>query len=76
MNKIVAIVLQNCILKKKPTEGICTCMYQDIILNVLLVKGKYTAPWGSVLLQEMLFFFVFWFFNLGHLVASEALESL
>ena len=46
MNKIVAMVLQNCILKKKPTEGICTCtcMYQGIILNVLLGRGKYTAP--------------------------------
>ena len=45
MNKIVAMVLQNCILKKKPTEGICTCMYQGIIQNVLLGRGKYTAPW-------------------------------
>ena len=45
MNKIVAMVLQNCILKKKPTEG--TCMYQGIIQNVLLGRGKYTAPFGG-----------------------------
>ena len=43
MNKIVAIVLQNCILKKKPSEGMRTCMYQDIVQNVLLGRGKYTA---------------------------------
>ena len=47
MNKIVAMVLQNCIQKKKPTEGICTCMYQGIIQNVLLGRGKYTAPFGG-----------------------------
>ena len=81
MNKIVAIVLQNCILKKKPTEGICTCMYQGIILNVLLGRGNYTAPWGIwgyVPPGNVFYLFIYLFIYLGPLglllVASEALE--
>ena len=45
MNKIVAMVLQNCILKKKPTKGICTCMYQGISF---VRKGKGYCSLGDL----------------------------